>query len=1043
MDAQSTPSSFADAQSMLEENQERKAKLDARTDSISLAQSTGQRLLAAWHASTPRHPPGPGWFRPGAEQPGRGLAGAPAPAASALELQLVLSSVEQVESWLCSLEACPASEGLGDFLLDVETLLWKMHERDLEAQAETISALEASTLSLHQGGQPEAQGALGRCQAMLLRKEALLEQARTHHRQLEEPGQLQASLQGSYEVAAWLREKNLVVLEEGWQAPARLQAQLRRQQDLQAEQDTSVHHQQRLQTALCLRRSVEELEKWLEPVELKLRAPIGGPEQPGLDELLGAQGELDRQAGPAQAFVWEGHCLAQDVEEQAQRLLQRPALHCCRFESQRAPLRERRTALEARSLLLQFFRDAKEEMAWVREKLPLTAARDCDQSPSALRRLQEKCQNLETEMSSHEALTRAAVGTGRELVQAGHFAARDVAARARQLEDAVGHLQAEAAQRRQRLQQAQEAQQSLMELPEAESWLEERGCVQERDIEDMGQSAEATQAFLRWLEATRRDLEGFSMHIERLQQTAALLESGQNPETPKLLALMFTVRDTHSGLWQRAEGREQGLREQLQLHQLEWEALLLDTWLASKVATAESQDYGQDLEAVKVLEEKFDAFRKEVQSLGQAKVQAPRKQAGSLEWAAPRCSPQIQGQRSHIEAAWERLDRAVKARTQTLAMAREVCGFEQAAAELRGWMQEKVALVARDACGRSPAPVQTLQQQHRCLEREPAAMEKEVAQVQMETCQLGQLHPVAQEGLAKQLAEVQEAWATLNVKVQERGRSWRRLPRATPSSDAVGNCSHALPPTPVCPPGPDSSFPSLPRRAWAQEKQGLVSSEELAGDVAGTERLLELLEELGQVKGHCHQAQNVQQEGQQLVDNGHFMSLESAPSPQMTECLQELDGRPRALREAWALRRERCEGSWQLQKLQQGLDQAEARLACREDLLLEPNGVGLQLPIYDSDAVLLSQQALSRTRWLLRSSEQPFLLLCASSHMPRADGGLGPEVNLQVAPNLRATSEDTLKGTRRPSYQAPGTNFWNRRLGDRPHQGYSLLKSRR
>lgn len=62
---------------------------------------------------------------------------------------------------------------------------------------------------------------------------------------------------------------------------------------------------------------------WLEPVELKLRAPIGGPEQPGLDKLLGAQEELDRQAGHAQAFVREGHCLAQDVEEQAQRLLQR------------------------------------------------------------------------------------------------------------------------------------------------------------------------------------------------------------------------------------------------------------------------------------------------------------------------------------------------------------------------------------------------------------------------------------------------------------------------------------------------------------------------------------------------------------------------------------------------------------------------------------------------------------------------------------------------------------------------------------------------
>lgn len=167
------------------------------------------------------------------------------------------------------------------------------------------------------------------------------------------------------------------------------------------------------------------------------------------------------------------------------------------------------------------------------------------------------------------------------------------------------------------------------QLLEAESWLEERGCI--LDIEDVGQRAEATHAFLRRLEATRRDLEGFSVRIERLQQTAVLLESRQNaerwvgarpalggagrvlpteghreeglqPSCPcchscRVLARMRVVREAHSGLLQRAEGRRRDLQEQLQLHQLEREALLLDTWLASKVATAESQDHGQDLEA--------------------------------------------------------------------------------------------------------------------------------------------------------------------------------------------------------------------------------------------------------------------------------------------------------------------------------------------------------------------------------------------------------------------------------------------------------------
>lgn len=54
--------------------------------------------------------------------------------------------------------------------------------------------------------------------------------------------------------------------------------------------------------------------------------------------------------------------------------------------------------------------------------------------------------------------------------------------------------------------------------------------------------------------------------------------------------------------------------------------------------------------------------------------------------------------------------------SQSLATAREVRGFEQAVAWLQSWMQEKATLMARDVCGHSPSSVQTLEQQHRCLE---------------------------------------------------------------------------------------------------------------------------------------------------------------------------------------------------------------------------------------------------------------------------------------------------------------------------------------
>lgn len=56
------------------------------------------------------------------------------------------------------------------------------------------------------------------------------------------------------------------------------------------------------------------------------------------------------------------------------------------------------------------------------------------------------------------------MSAGHRLVQAGHVAACDVAARVQPLESAMGCLRAEAVQRRRRLQQAQEAQQFLLEV---------------------------------------------------------------------------------------------------------------------------------------------------------------------------------------------------------------------------------------------------------------------------------------------------------------------------------------------------------------------------------------------------------------------------------------------------------------------------------------------------------------------------------------------------------------------------------------------------
>ncbi|XP_038597006.1 spectrin beta chain, non-erythrocytic 5 [Tachyglossus aculeatus] len=988
LESAALPGSSAEAHSLLEEHQEYKTEIGTRADSIASVRSTGQRLLGARHPSAPEVCRALDGLDQELAQLERAWQARQLRLTQARDLQAFLSLAEQSESWLGSKEAFLAGEDLEDSLARVENLQRKheQFEKGLEAQNETLDAMEALAHSLRQGHHPEAQSVTSKCQAVLARKERLLESARARRAQLEELRLLQSFLRDSYEMATWLSEKNRVALEGSWQDPSTLQAQLQKHQSFQAELEANANRlqalkadgehllqeghsvsepiQERLQQlqdlwdqllvnsqekgtklqdackALRFQRSVEEAERWLEDMEAQLRAPLGGQSLAGVGELLVAQGELEAAVGgqadrvqellgQAQAARSERHFLAGEMEQRARGLLHR-------YESLKEPLQERRAALEARLLLCQFFQEVDDELAWVREKLPSATAQDYGQTLSAVQCLQEKHQNLENEIEGHDVLIRKVVSTGRGLAHGGHPAAGEVMARLRQLEAAVDGLRAEAGKRRRRLQQAHEAQEFLTELLEAESWLAERGFLLEG--EETGQSEEATQALLRRLEATRRDLEGFAARIEKLQETGTGLERRHNPESPQVLPRLRTIRETHGQLLQKAESRGRHLQEQQRFFRLEREARLLEAWLVAKRAVAESQDYGQDLEDVKELEEKFDAFRKEVQVLGQAKMQGLRDLAANLDQEAPGRYQEVQGHRQRVEESWERLGQAMTARTENLATAREVHGFDQAVAELRGWMQEKAAVLERDDCGQDLLSVQTLQRQHEGLERELIAVEKELARVRTEADWLGRLHPPVQESLAGRLAEAEEAWGRLRRRAQERGH-W--LEEAQRGHAHLSTCRELL--------------------GWVQEMQARVAAAELAGDVAGAERSLRQHEELGrEMEEQRVRVRDAQQDGARLVDGGHFMATE------VEEWQQELGEQLQELQAAWARRRELCRENLDLQELRQELEQAEAWLAAREGLLLDP---GCGHSVSDVEELLRRHQDFEK---MLAAQEEKF-----------------------------------------------------------------------
>ncbi|KAK0154567.1 Spectrin beta chain, non-erythrocytic 5 [Merluccius polli] len=129
-----------------------------------------------------------------------------------------------------------------------------------------------------------------------------------------------------------------------------------------------------------------------------------------------------------------------------------------------------------------------------------------------------------------------------------------------------------------------------------EWWVEEQGGL--LDSDEVGRTEEVTEALLRRLDTL--DLENQRGRLERLLEAGDPLVLLGHPSSPLVSESLSQVQEHYEVLVRRSALRRSMLEQQLSLHVFEREAKELQTWLTSKKALAESQDCGQDLEAVEI-----------------------------------------------------------------------------------------------------------------------------------------------------------------------------------------------------------------------------------------------------------------------------------------------------------------------------------------------------------------------------------------------------------------------------------------------------------
>ncbi|KAL5013103.1 hypothetical protein ScPMuIL_011654 [Solemya velum] len=346
------------------------------------------------------------------------------------------------------------------------------------------------------------------------------------------------------------------------------------------------------------------------------------------------------------------------------------------------------------------------------------------------------------------------------------------------------------------------------------------------------------------------------------------------------------------------------LQQALRLVQFMRECNEVMFWITDKEAFVTSEEFGQDLEHVEVLQKKFDEFQKDLQN-HEDRVNDVNTLAEQLVEEEHPEDGTIRQRQQDVNEAWQRLKQLSLLRQERLFGAHEIQRFNRDADETIAWIMEKDAILSSDDYGRDLASVQALQRKHEGVERDLAALEEKVTNLGTESARLVEIHPNQAEQIDTKQREIVDNWERLKQKADE---------RKTRLDDSY--YLHRF----------LADFRDLV--SWIHDMKAIISADDLAKDVAGAEALLERHQEhKGEIDAREDSLKAAVEAGQRLVDSEHYAAEE------VREKLHTLATEKSSLLELWEERRILYEQCMDLQLFYRDTEQADAWMTKQEAFL--------------------------------------------------------------------------------------------------------------
>ncbi|XP_069119024.1 LOW QUALITY PROTEIN: spectrin beta chain-like [Argopecten irradians] len=999
MNAADLAKDVPEAESLLQMHHERKAEIDGRKPHFAVVREFGNKLIENKHYAAEEIQKTIGQL----DHTKLSLNGAWDKRNIVLtqchDLQVFIETAEQVESWISTKEAFLSNDDLGNTLYSVEALIKKHDgfEKATAAQQDRLEDLKQFAQNLREQNHYATHEIVDRCQAASERTKKFMDQSAARRQKLEDSKNYQLFLRNLYEVSNWINEKLQVALDESYRDPTNLQAKLQKHQAFEAEvtanrnrvdavveegsglekedhyaktdiekrlnelelswealMAASAEKKDRLQDAyqaLMFNRVVDDLMSWMEDVESQLMSEDHGKDLTSVNNLLKKHQMLEQDIqihrekvtdvqDAAQVFKEAKHFMNKDLQVRAKETSDR-------YKSLTEPCTIRRDNLEEALLMYQFYRDVEDEMSWIQDKKPVASSTDLGASYPAVQNLMKKHQALEAEIIAHEPLIDDVASNAQRMIQSKHFASQDIEMRLDELHRDLQQLKEQTSVRKVTLQDSLESQKFYAEIAEANSWMDEKVPV--LSSPDYGKDEDTVLAYSKKLDALERDIDNFSNNIGELAALSRTLVDKGHYDSDNIKKQQASVESKHSHLQDLSSQRRVRLNDTRKLYEFYREAEEVTVWISDRVVIAASEDYGQDLEHVEMLQQKFEDFNHDLNS-SEDRITKVETMGNAMVEVQHFESEKIKMRLEEINQMWLELKDVTKARQDALAAAKQVHMYGRDADDTLDWIQEKEGLVTKDDFGHDLESVRALLSRHEGLERDLAAISEQVESITKEAERLISQFPDAQEHIAMKHEEMVQAWNNLVEKATLRKE---KLQQADQLQVYFNDYRELI--------------------AWINEMIAIITSEEHPRDLSLAEAKITLCKEhKTEIDSREEVVNTFRETGQIMIQNGHFLSDE------IQEKVKDLNSAWEALKSTFETYKRICEQNLEAQQLKHEMEQLEAWMTIREPLMKEKNYGG---NIQTVEELLRRQDDFEKT---VEAQSEKFKGICRRTQLEQA-----------------------------------------------------------